>query len=156
MAYGAQLVQFFTIQQYGGTTFAPIMANGEWTEAYDYLKDACLQIQKRGYVFNGCNVEKIRFSQTPASESMSLSTVDLPEQIASLQTSGDAMVSFLENRGNRYIAIVNQSYTSKISAQVTFNEMVYTIERDGSFAQQQPGSREFTIDEGDLMVIKVK
>ena len=156
MAYGAQLVQFFTIQQYGGTTFAPIMLTGEWTEAFDYLKEACLQIQKRGYVFNGCKVGKIRFCQTPASESMSLSTVDLPEQIASLQTSGDAMVSFLENRGNRYIAIVNQSYTSKISAQVTFNEMVYTIERDGSFAQQQPGSREFTIDEGDLMVIKVK
>ena len=156
MAYGAQLVQFFTIQQYGGTTFAPLMSDGEWTEAYDFLKEACLQVQRRGYVFNGCSVEKIRFSQTPPSESVSLSTADLPEQIASLETSGTAMVSFLENRGNSYIAIVNQSYTDKISAQVTFNEMLYTIERDGSFAQQQPGSREFTIDEGDLMVIKVK
>lgn len=156
MAYGAQLVQFFTIQQYGGTTLAPIMHTGEWTEAYDYLKEVCLQIQKRGYVFNGCNVDRIRFSQTPASESVSLSTVDLPEQIASLETSDTAMVSFLENNGNQYIAIINQSYTSKISAQVTFNEMVYTIERDGSFAPQQPGSSEFTIDEGDLMVIKVK
>ncbi|MBQ7253191.1 MAG: hypothetical protein IJS30_00760 [Bacteroidales bacterium] len=156
MAYGAQLVQFFTIQQYGGTSLSPILATGEWTEAYDYLKEACLQIQKRGYVFNGCNVEKIRFCREPAAESLNLAQKDLPEQIASLETNGAAMVSFLENRGNRYIAIVNQSYTSKISAQVTFNEMVYTIEQDGSFVERQSGSSEFTIDEGDLMVIKVK
>ena len=156
LAYGAQVVQFFTIQQYGGTTFSPIMQDGTWTEAYDFLKTACLQVQKRGYVFNGCSVGKLRFTQTPAAWGESLSEVDLPAEIGSIETSHTALVSFLENRGNRYIAIVNQSYTDRITAQVAFCDMVYTIEQDGSFVEHNPGIEEFTIDEGDLMVIKVK
>lgn len=156
LAYGAQVVQYFTIQQYGGTTFAPMMSNGEWSEAYDFLKEANLQVQNRGFVFDGCHVEKVRFCQTPATWGENHSEADLPQEIASLNTDGTAMVSYIENRGNRYIAIVNQSYISKITAQVTFNDMVYTIERDGSFAEHMPGSESFTIDEGDLMVIKVK
>ena len=154
MVYGAQVVQFFTIQQYGGTTFAPIMLDGTWTEAYDYLKTACHQIQKRGYVFNGCSVEDIRFTDSPAIWGDALSQANLPQQIESIAASGTALVSFIENRGNRYIAMVNQSYTQKISVEVTFNDMVYTIEPDGSFTEHRPGSEEFVIDEGDLMVIK--
>ena len=156
LAYGAQVVQYFTIQQYSGTTLAPMMYNGEWSEAYDYLKEANLQVQNRGFVFDGCSVGKIRFCQTPATWGENLSAADLPESIGSLETSGTALVSFIENRGNSYIAIVNQSYTQKITAMVSFDGMAYTIERDGSFAEHLPGSEQFTIDEGDLMVIKVK
>ncbi len=156
LAYGAQVVQYFTIQQYGGTTLAPIMHDGTWTEAYDYLKETGLQVQRRGYVFDGCKVDLVRFSETPATWGENLSDADMPEEIGSMTTSGTAMVSFVENRGNRYIVAVNQSYTDKITAKVTFNDMVYTIERDGSFVEHGRGTEEFTIDEGDLMVIKVK
>ena len=85
-----------------------------------------------------------------------LSDADLPESIASIATSGTAMVSFIENRGNRYIALVNQSYTQAITVQVTFNAPAYTIERDGSFVEHGRGTDDFTVDPGDLMVIKVK
>ena len=156
LAYGAQVVQYFTIQQYGGTTLSPLMYDGTWSVAFDYLKEANLQVQKRGYVFDGCSVDKVRFSQTPATWGENVSAADLPENIGSLETSGTAMVSFIGNRGNRYITIVNQSYTQKITAQVAFSGVAYTIERDGSFVEHLPGSEQFTIDEGDLMVIKVK
>lgn len=156
LAYGAEVVQYFTIQQYGGTTLAPIQLDGTWTEAYDYLKETALQVQKRGFVFDGCSANRVRFSDNTAIWGDTLSQADLPDNISSLATSGDALVSFLENRGNEYIAIVNQSYTEKITAQVGFADMAFTIERDGSFTEHNAGSESFTIDEGDLMVIKVK
>ena len=156
LAYGAQVVQYFTIMQYGGTKFAPLMSDGTWTEAYDYLKEATLQVQKRGYVFDGCSVRNIKFTAPSSIWGELLVPGDLPRQIGSLVTSDTALVSFIQNRGNEYVAIVNQSYTDKITASVGFNGMVYTIERDGSFMEHGPGSEEFTIDEGDLMVIKVR
>ena len=67
-----------------------------------------------------------------------------------------ALVSLLGNRGNEYVAIVNQSYTDKINVSVTLNEVVYTIERDGSFVERPSGYNEFTIDEGDLLLFKIK
>lgn len=156
MAYGAQMVQYFTIQQYGGTSLAPIMLDGTWTEAYDYLKEANLQVNKRSFVFEGCAVHKTRFLGDVAVFGQALCEDDLPEEIASLSATGCALVSLLENRGNEYVAIVNQSYTDKITVNAELNDMVYTIEPDGSFAEQMPGSAEFTVDEGDLLVIKVK
>ena len=107
-------------------------------------------------MFDGCSANRVRFSDNTAIWGDTLSQADLPDNISSLATSGDALVSFLETRGNEYIAIVNQSYTEKITAQVGFADMAFTIERDGSFTEHNAGSESFTIDEGDLMVIKVK
>lgn len=156
LAYGAQVVQYFTIQQYGGTSLSPILADGSWTVAYDYLKEASLQVQKRGYVFDGCNVHKVKFAGLASVWGELYSPSDLPAEVASLSSSGMALVSFFGNRGNEYIAIVNQSYTEKIRVGVTLNEMVYTIERDGSFVEREPGINEITIDEGDLLLLKIK
>ena len=150
------MVQYFTSEQYGGTTLAPLMADGTWSIAFDFLKEASLQVQKRGYVFDGCSVKNIKFTAPASVWGQLLSDSDLPDAIGYLNTSSTALVSFLENRGNQYIAIVNQSYTNKITANVTFNEMVYTIEQDGSFVEHEAGREEFTKDEGDLMVIKIK
>lgn len=156
LAYGAQVVQYFTIQQYGGTSLSPILADGTWTEAYDYLKEATLQVQKRGYVFDGCNVHKVGFAGISSVWGDLLAPSDLPAEIESLNTSDMALVSLLGNRGNEYVAIVNQSYTDKIKASVTLSEAVYTIERDGSFVERPSGYNEFTIDEGDLLLFKIK
>ena len=156
LAYGAQVVQYFTIQQYGGTTLAPFMSDGTWTIAYEFLKAASLQVQKRGFVFDGCSVKNIKFTAPASVWGELLSKSDLPDAIGFLNASSTALVSFIENQDNEYIAIVNQSYTEKITASVTFNEMAFTIERDGSFTEHDPGSEEFTIDEGDLRVIKIR
>ena len=157
LAYGAQVVQYFTIMQFSGTSFAPMMYDGNWNEtAYDVLKETSLQVQKRGYVFDGCAVEKYRFAGEVPAYGEALYERDLPESIASLTSTGSVMVSFLSNRGNKYIALVNQSYVAKSPVQVTFNDMVYIIGRDGSFTEHGSGSEEFLIDEGDLMIIKTR
>ncbi|MBR5034906.1 MAG: hypothetical protein IKX71_06330, partial [Bacteroidales bacterium] len=64
--------------------------------------------------------------------------------------------SFVGNSGNEYIAICNKDYLTKLNVEVTFTRSVYTIDHDGVFTEQQPGKVSFTIDEGDMLVIKWK
>lgn len=52
------------------------------------------------------------------------------------------------------MVICNKSWQEKLPVDVTFTRNVYTIDRDGVFAVQQPGKSTFTIDEGDMLVIK--
>ena len=81
LAFGSQLVQYFTIQDYGGTDFAPIMRDGTWTQAYDYLKDANLEMQKRAFVFKGSNVTKVRQEIINANDLLDIWKGRIGEQI---------------------------------------------------------------------------
>ena len=156
LAYGAQVIQYFTIMQYGGTDFAPFMFDTGWSEAYDILKEFNLEMQNRGFVFDGCSMQKIRHAGAIPSWGENYDDNDLPESIASLQPSCDALVSFIENRGNEYVTVGNKSLTEKMTLNAVFNKMVYTIDHDGVFTERQPGDVSFILDEGDMLVIKVK
>ncbi len=156
LAYGAQVIQYFTIMQYGGTDFAPFMADGTWSRAFDILKEVNLEMQNRGFVFDGCSVKKVRHFGKLPSWSEKYDDKDLPEAIGSLSPSQDALVSFIENRGNEYVTVGNKSLTGKMTLDAVFNRMVYTIDHDGVFTEHQPGAVSFTLDEGDMLVIKVK
>ena len=52
--------------------------------------------------------------------------------------------------------MVNSSCTQKCTATVEFNSPVYTIDRNGEFAEHQPGKEKFVMDEGDMLVIKYR
>jgi len=156
LAYGAQVIEYFTIMQYGGTDFAPMMIDGTWSEAYDILKAFNLEMQNRGFVFDGCKVDKVRHTNLLPSWGKALSSADLPLAIESIVTSQDATVSFFSNRGNEYVSVGNKSMKEKMNMTAVFNEMVYTIDHNGVFAEHQPGEASFTLDEGDMLVIKVK
>ena len=80
----------------------------------------------------------------------------MPPEISSLSTDQDALVGFIENLGNKYITVVNKSLKEKMALEAVFNDMVYTIARDGIFCEQKPGPASFTVDEGDMLVIKYK
>ena len=58
------------------------------------------------------------------------------------------------NSGNEYVVICNKTYLEKLPVEVEFTREVYTIDREGTFTEQQPGKNKFTIDEGDMLVIK--
>jgi hypothetical protein len=85
-----------------------------------------------------------------------LSDTDLPSEIASLATDQDALVGFIENRGNKYVTVANKSLKNKMNIQAVFNDVVYTIARDGLFVEQPSGPARFVLDEGDLLVIKYR
>jgi len=156
LAYGAQVIQYFTLLQYGGTDFAPLMLDGTWSGAYDILKEFNAELHRRGWVFDGCRVEKVRHAGQLPAWTQSYSNADLPPEIGSLSTDKDALVSFLENNGNKYITVANKSLKEKMTLSAIFNDAVYTIARDGLFAGQQPGPAQFTLDEGDMLVIKYR
>ena len=156
LAYGAQTIQYFTIQDYGGTDFAPIMRDGTWTEAYDYLKEANLQMQKRAFVFTGCNVAKIRRAGDSATIGDMLSVLDYPAQIKNITVPWSATVSFIENNGNEYIAVVNDYWSAEQPLSIELADSVYSIEPDGSFTICQSGVNNFTIPKGGMMVFKYK
>ena len=156
LAYGAQVIEYFTIMQYGGTEFSPIMADGSWSGAYDILKTFNLEMQNRGFVFDGCSMKKVRHTNIMPSWGEQLSDADLPDAIETLSTNQNALVSLLTNRGNEYVTVANKSLTDKMTLDVIFNDMVYTIDHDGVFAEQQPGLARFTLDEGDMLVIKYR
>ena len=157
LAYGAQLIQYFVILQYGGTSYAPLMADGTWNEeAYGTLKDFNTELHRRGWVFDGCTMEKVRHTPQVPAWSLCLSEYDLPAEIASLDFEGSSLVSFIENSGNRYITIGNRSVKDKLTIKAVFNDMVYTIARDGLFVEQPTGPARFVLDEGDMLVIKYR
>ncbi|MBQ3659119.1 MAG: hypothetical protein II963_03055, partial [Bacteroidales bacterium] len=81
---------------------------------------------------------------------------DLPEEIVSLETSNTALVSFFENQGGKYIAVVNSSCKQNFALDVEFADMAYTIDRNGDYSEQQPGKKHFIIDDGDMLVIKYR
>lgn len=157
LCYGAQVVQYFTICSYSGTSLAPMMAyTDQWTDAYDVLKDFNLEMLRRSYVFAGCRVNRLRHTNFMTAWGQQISVQDYPEVMTSLVTSSDALVSFIENRGSEYVVIANKSWTEKITAEVEFTDMIYTIDRDGTFTERQPGTTSVTIDEGDMLVIKYR
>ena len=157
LTYGAQVIQYFVILQYGGTDFAPIMVDGTWNEeAYGILKDFNTELHRRGWVFDGCTMEKVRHTNTAPAWTTRFANSDLPQEVASLSTDQEALVGFIENLGNKYITVVNKSLREKMTLEAVFNDMVYTIARDGRFSEQFAGPATFTIDEGDMLVIKYK
>lgn len=154
LAYGAQVIQYFVILQYGGTDYAPLMIDGTWTAAYDTLKEFNTELHRRGWVFDGCEMEKVRHTNLLPTWSERLSEADLPPQIRSLSTDQDALIGFISNRGNKYVTIANKSLKDKMTVDAVFGDMVYTIARDGIFTERQTGPAQFLLDESDMLVIK--
>ena len=156
LAYGSQAVQYFTIQDYSGTSYAPIMRDGTWTDAYLKLKEANLTMQKRSFVFKGGNVTKIRQLGWSESQENALSAVDFPPEINGLAISFSATVSFVENGGNSYMVVVNNYWGADQTVTVDLNIPSYSIDSDGKFQELGKGQTDIWLPRGEMVVIKYK
>ena len=153
LAYGAQAMQYFTIRDFGGTSWAPMMRE-QWTDAYDLLKEANLEMKCREKVFAGGQVVKTRFTGLTPFACLPLIPEDLPEAIASIDTDRTALVSFVENGEDRYIVVVNSVWTEKCNAEVVLKQPCSIIDRTGAETQCPKGRNTLVIDEGDMLVIR--
>lgn len=156
LAFGAPVVQYFVYRSYSKQCIAPITVDCKYTYLYDLMKEFNAEVHRRGYVFAGGNVTKTRFTHLTPYYCLPLLEEDLPEEIVSIDSDKTALISFVENGPNRYIAVVNSSCMEKFTAEVEFAAMAYTIDRDGKFTEHQPGKEKFVIDEGDMLVIKYR
>ena len=67
------------------------------------------------------------------------------------------MVSFIENKGNEYIVVVNGSWQNHCGIRARFNDLVYSIDHDGVFTGHQGGTEAyFDLEGGDMMVFKYR
>lgn len=156
LAYGAAVVQYFVYRSYAVASIAPLTSDGKYTWVYDLVKDFNQEVHKRGYLFTDCKVSKTCFTHLTPQGCLPLVKSDLPEEIVSLETSNTALVSFFENQGGKYIAVVNSSCKQNFALDVEFADMAYTIDRNGDYSEQQPGKKHFIIDDGDMLVIKYR
>ena len=82
---------------------------------------------------------------------------DLQPHIQSLATSDAALISFIGNKGNKYIAVLNSNWKATNTVAVHFNDMVYSIDHDGVFTEHAGGSdATFAVEPGDMIVFKVE
>lgn len=155
LAYGAQCNQYFVWKATSGTDYAPIMDDGTYKAVYDDCKEYDRELHNREFVFARSNVHKVRHTgYNYYLHGECLLKEDLPEAIEDITAGGSALVSFVGNSGNEYVVICNKTYLEKLPVEVTFARTVYTVDRDGRFTEHQPGKAGFTIDEGDMLVIK--
>ena len=155
LTYGAQCIQFFVWKATSGTNYAPIMNDGEYKPVYYDCKEYNRELHNREFVFAHCNVRGVRhIGNNYYLHGACLTEADLPEAISGISADGAAAVSFLGNNGNEYVVVCNKSWQDKLNVDLTFTREVYTIDRDGVFAEQQPGTSTFVIDEGDMLVVK--
>ena len=154
LAYGAQVMQYFTIRDFGGTSLAPFMGNDTWTEAYDIMKAANLEMKCREKVFAGGQVVKTRFLGLVPFACLPLVAGDMPSAVTSLEADRTALVSFVENGDARYLVVVNSSWEEKTTVSAEFGSTVSVIDRTGSVSSVTPGSHTFVVDEGDMLVVK--
>ncbi len=157
LAYGAQVNQFFVYRATSGTNFAPLMNDGSYTAAYDYCKAYCTEMHNRGYIFADCTVKLLRSHHFFDAYVHSFSSADLPPQIKDMKLDGEAIVSFIENKGNECMVVVNGSWQNHCTIDAEFNTMVYSIDHDGVFTEQQGGSKAtFDLEGGDMLVFKYR
>lgn len=170
LAYGAQVNQFFVYRSTSGTTLAPLQT-WEWkdgivdgtrlevvkyTAMYDCCKAYCTEMHNRGYVFAGSNIDKVRNYRVLTPYNESLHPDDLPPQINSLFTSRESTISFVENKGNEYLVIVNNLWNWTQEIAIDLADMVYLIDHDGNFTELQPGISRFPLEGGDMLVFKYR
>ena len=126
----------------------------EWTDAYDLLKEANLEMKRREAVFAGGEVVKTRFTGLTPFACLPLLDSDLPGAVASLDTDFTALVSFVENSDAHYLVVVNSSWKKKCKAVFTLAQPCVVIDRAGCVSECPEGKNALVIDEGDMLVIK--
>ena len=169
LLYGAQVNQFFVYRSTSGTDYAPLQTweyrpDGsrdfnvvKYTAAYDACKAYNTEMHNRGYIFSDCKVKKLCNNNVLHGWNENLNQNDLLPYIGGLSTDQEALISFIENKGNQYIAVMNCNWKAPCNVSAHFNDMVYSIDHDGVFTEHPGGSDAvFSVEAGDMIVFKVE
>ncbi len=158
LAYGAQLLQYFTYWNPEGTIWnfhqAPITADGQRSPVYELVREMNKEIQNRAFVFKDCTVESVyHLGETIPAGTERLT--QLPSRFLELDTHGNnALVSTLSNDGHRYVVIQNTSITQELSLDVRTDNSVKLILRDGTTQRAGKYGPLFVLPIGDILVFE--
>ena len=157
LAYGAQLLQYFTYWKPGGAnhTSAPIMPNGRRTGDYELVREMNHEIQQRAFVWAGCKVESVFHIGVEIPRGTKPLTT-LPAHFLMLQNEqGSGLVSEIQNGSRRFVMLVNTSPVGEWHIRIGTDEKVQLIRRDGSSAPASLYEPLHILSPGDCTVFEI-
>lgn len=162
LAYGAQGLEYFTWAATSGNFGCWVLdVNGDInTEnpTFEYLQAMNRELQKRAFVFDGCDVKwTAHYNKVPVN-CRPVDMTQLPDAIASVYSKDSFLMSMIENDGgeSEYLCIVSRTHLKTTQIHLRFRYPVQTVERDGSIGTINPGDYDFTVEPGDIIIIKTR
>ena len=138
LAYGAQGLAYYTycipdFDNVGEYSNPPLLPNGQRSDVWYMVRDVNQEIRNLQHVFLGCNVVDVRHtgaSIPPATKRLNDS--DLPAPFSSLNSKGvGVMVSQIQNKGHKYLMLVNRDVLKKQKVDFKINAPVTQLLGDG-------------------------
>lgn len=160
LAYGAQLLQYFTYWNPGTETWnfhqAPITQEGRRSPVYELVREMNAEIQQRAFVWAGCTVERV----SHIAEDIPAGThrlTQLPPHFLSIQhTQGSGLVSELENAGRHFVMFVNTSPNDEWHVRIETDEHVQLLRRDGTRVPARRYDPLFILSPGNCEIFEIE
>ncbi len=155
LAYGAQLIQYFTYWDPRAKVdfhHSPIDKDNKRTDVWDKVRTMNQRIRALSGVFLGCKVLSVNHTgDTIPAGTKPLTT--LPEGFTSLETEGEgAIVSQIENKGKRFVVIVNRDYKNRMNLHVGLPDGMKRILPDGRIADAALYADNLIVEPGDAVI----
>ena len=164
LAYGAQLLQYFTywnpdtVEHHAlGFHEAPITMDGRRTPVYDLVRQMNEEIQRRAFVWAGCDVEDVAHLAEGDIPVGTKPLTVLPPHIRTLaNVSGQGLVSTIRNGAHRYVMLVNTSPAEPWYVNVTTDDGVQIISSDGTSTPANRYDKLHILSPGNCEVYEVE
>ncbi len=165
LAYGGDGIEYFTWSADGDAAHNfgdwPTDPNGDINTSnptFEYLQTVNQEIQNRAFVFDGCVLQWAAYHRNVPPKCKALDNSQLPGEILSFSSDADLLLTLIENDGgtSEYLNIVSRTHYKSNKVHLRFRYPVQTVERDGSLKTYIPGDYDFTIEPGDILIIKTR
>ena len=160
LAYGAQLLQYFTYYTPPPRDMnyrqGPLLRNGRLSSVYELVRQMNQEIQRRAFVWAGCQVEQVRH----LGDSLPLGTMALEQMPAHFHVlrseQGRGLVSLIRNGRRTFVMLLNTSPTESWHVNVETDERVELIRQDASFVPASHFGPLFILSPGNCEIFEVK
>ena len=158
LAYGAQAIQYFTywtprpegVYDYHN---GPVDGDGKKTRTYALVQQMNRELKAIAPLFYGARVVSVGHLGKVSKGARRQNAT--PENLSKLKVTGrrGAVISTFEQRGRRYVAIVNKDYQRDMRLQVSAKNS--TPRRMTKELREEPLQSSYTIAAGDILIIRL-
>lgn len=168
LAYGAQGLQYFTYWTPGKNPHwnfhhGPIGLDGKRTDVYDKVKALNQEIKALTPIFLGGKVVKVSHTggHTPTGAQ---AFTTLPGKVTRLEIKGSgndakqtgALISEIQNGSHRYLVIVNKDFQKQLMLEISLDNGVKRVMKDGSLVSAALYTPSQFIDPGDMHIYQLE
>lgn len=158
LLYGAQGLQYFTYwtlddEYWKKNNFQHAMVDsyGKPTITYDLVKNVNNEIEKYSSMFYGARINSVYHmgKYTPAGTQKFTVT-----SVAHLKVNGDALISVFENKGKKYLAVLNKSLQKKMRLTMKKKKSMFLVRSEDEELPVASGNVFYKLREADVLVFR--